>query len=614
MSGPSFLQPGVIRLEEMGQSLIGTHGLPAEYPLTLQLHFASLQSESLNYQSVDNSPTMLLDNDHVPLYPTPRAAIVSVRTTAQVARRVYSKAEWEIKRDTIRTLYWDEGKILTEVMSIMAEHYKFHATQAAHQTPYLLQLLTTCRRKMYKSRLQKWGLWKNTRIEDAAQILYDNKRREAVGKSSKFTKDGKEIDIRRILAYVRRRKLAERDLTTHVGPSTASSRIICRSPSPILSKPSQLEGSIDEIVYNVIGQLRAWNESHNSTSNSISCWEGYREVTPSAWQLKDWIFYGQRCFEEAQFHRGGILLRNAFQDIEKSICRLDPITPIRLLHLFHCLRLEDVARMLVDHLCSLSLRILQPQHPLVQLLHSLKRLIKSTTVQQWCPTLEEFLSNTLPGIDESFGNRRNLIYDLPSKETKNAHLLSQMMANVQNETPCNHNKCYDAAAYLFYSLLDTYGWQYSGTLEAAQLMVNHAEASLEHSKETETEVDNKGKLSFGLEKLAYCHKSNCKGEFSYMDMRYTFACQVLRQAVEQGIAADGLHSPNVIRMLERLKNWYSDAGNVASAAGVEHQLQKAYALERERTSTAAGKLRVSMVNLERLATPSFCLRAPQTGS
>ena len=73
---------------------------------------------------------------------------------------------------------------------------------------------------MYKSRLQKWGLSKNTHLRDVAQVLYEKGRRDVLGKTSEFTKEGKEIDITRILAYVRRKKLTERDLIPHVGPST----------------------------------------------------------------------------------------------------------------------------------------------------------------------------------------------------------------------------------------------------------------------------------------------------------------------------------------------------------------------------------------------------------
>jgi hypothetical protein len=89
-----------------------------------------------------------------------------------------------------------------------------------------------------------------------------------------------------------------------------------------------------------------------------------------------------------------------------------------------------------------------------------------------------------------------------------------------------------------------------------------------------------GKLSFGLEKLAYCHKSHCLEGSGHMDMRYALACQILRHAAEQGIAVDGLQSPNVIRMLERLRRWHFEAGDLVSAAEIEHRLQKAHALER----------------------------------
>jgi hypothetical protein len=126
MSGPPFLG-----LEETRKICGGVQGFP-------QLQLANPESVSPAHQSI-NGPIILLDKDSVPFRPfadkTPLAAVVKVNTTARVGCRVHSKAEWDTKRETITTLYWEEGKTLTKVMSIMAVQHNFHATQAAHQDP-----------------------------------------------------------------------------------------------------------------------------------------------------------------------------------------------------------------------------------------------------------------------------------------------------------------------------------------------------------------------------------------------------------------------------------------------------------------------------------------------
>lgn len=437
---------------------------------------------------------------------------------------------------------------------------------------------------MYKDRLAKWGFRKNIHEQDVAQILNEKGRRDALGKWPKFTKEGREIPTKRVMAYMRRKKLSETDLLRHLGSATAPSQIICRSASPISIKPPQLDRSIEEIAFNVIRQLRAWRESHDMSTKGSLGWEGYQSVTPSTWQLKDWIFYGQRCMEQSECRRGGMLLRKAFLNAEQSIRHLDPITPVRLLQLFHCLRLQKVAEMLVDHLYCLSSHF-HPQHLVTQLLHSLKCLINCNNVHEWGSALETFLSKAIPGIDETFGPRGHGMDNLYLKSDwsrgKCEQQLSQTIVTIHNEHPRDHDKCYDAATYLFFFMHNTFGWQHSGTLEAALLMVTHAEARLKQSRSSEADREIRRQLSFSLEKLAYCHKGYCTAGSGHMNMRHVLARQMLRSAIEHGIVADGLQSPDVIRMLERLSRWHQEAENLICAEEVKHQLRQAYALERQ---------------------------------
>ena len=53
---------------------------------------------------------------------------INLTTKLKGKSRVYSKVEWEIKRDIIKTLYWDERKTLYKVISIIVKEHNFHAT------------------------------------------------------------------------------------------------------------------------------------------------------------------------------------------------------------------------------------------------------------------------------------------------------------------------------------------------------------------------------------------------------------------------------------------------------------------------------------------------------
>jgi len=99
--------------------------VPADHPFPSQLvlynhGFLDTVSEA---HHLDNDPIPALENSSVAFHP-----FINLTAKSQGKSRVYSKAEWEIKRDIIKTLYWDEGKTLCEVMSIMVKEHDFHAT------------------------------------------------------------------------------------------------------------------------------------------------------------------------------------------------------------------------------------------------------------------------------------------------------------------------------------------------------------------------------------------------------------------------------------------------------------------------------------------------------
>ncbi|KAK7752618.1 hypothetical protein SLS62_005387 [Diatrype stigma] len=64
-----------------------------------------------------------------------------------------SHDDWEVHRETISRLYWDECKPLPDVIEIMRSEHGFHATP-----------------RMYKFRFKKWGLSKNLKNDQDEEI------------------------------------------------------------------------------------------------------------------------------------------------------------------------------------------------------------------------------------------------------------------------------------------------------------------------------------------------------------------------------------------------------------------------------------------------------------
>lgn len=129
---PTFLEPGFgilssenTGLEEMQSTTCDSQDVPVDNPFPSQLALCNhgfLGSVSEAHH-LDNDPIHALENSSVAFHP-----FINPTAKSKGKSRVYSKAEWEIKRNIIKTLYWDERKTLCEVMSIMAKEHDFHAT------------------------------------------------------------------------------------------------------------------------------------------------------------------------------------------------------------------------------------------------------------------------------------------------------------------------------------------------------------------------------------------------------------------------------------------------------------------------------------------------------
>lgn len=99
---------------------------------------------------------------------------------------VYSAAQWEQHKETIRRLYRDEEKTL-DVAATMARDFDFHAT-----------------RRQYLDSINKWCYSKNigSNVMMCVAIIRERRRREH-GKETLFRYNGREIDAKRINRFVR---------------------------------------------------------------------------------------------------------------------------------------------------------------------------------------------------------------------------------------------------------------------------------------------------------------------------------------------------------------------------------------------------------------------------
>lgn len=133
--------------------------------------------------------------------------------------------DWEMHRDRITELYRDQGLHLKQVQKIMAEEHQFFASQ-----------------RMYKTRISKWAIDKNLKAADVATLLRLQQQRAALGKKSRFTVRGRDIDFARVDQYLKRDPtLLKRSQQGQHGEDQMgdilpdhmeAAGITCRTPSP----------------------------------------------------------------------------------------------------------------------------------------------------------------------------------------------------------------------------------------------------------------------------------------------------------------------------------------------------------------------------------------------
>ena len=119
---------------------------------------------------------------------------------------------WETHRSTIKRLYLDENKTLKDVMTIMERDYDHKATV-----------------KMYKSRINKWGLDKNCKAKEMKAIARKKVERDAIGKASLFQIRGRQVDIEEVLRHFKRKRYQSLE------------EMVARDKSPEARTPSDID-------------------------------------------------------------------------------------------------------------------------------------------------------------------------------------------------------------------------------------------------------------------------------------------------------------------------------------------------------------------------------------
>jgi hypothetical protein len=160
---------------------------------------------------------------------------------------------WELNRATIQRLYLEEKKTLPQVMQTMKLDYGLNATV-----------------KMYKRRLRLWKMdSKNLRRREVKHIAQLKVERDAVGKASHFSINGRTLDMEHVQRYLKKHGFSSlQDLNRAASPVTEDADVDCSTPADL-----PLLGDNDGIEGEVAPQSRAISGHISSTEAPIIEWD-----------------------------------------------------------------------------------------------------------------------------------------------------------------------------------------------------------------------------------------------------------------------------------------------------------------------------------------------------
>lgn len=163
---------------------------------------------------------------------------------------------------------------------------------------------------MYKARFKQWGFVKNNTEKVVSQILRTKFERDAEGKLSQFTRNGKDVNLQN---YLQRKGLTEYDLVDFTGvvaaaaaqgnvdPATALAHVRCRTPPTDLPQNLRLPDRLrfqDTLVMTFKRAFLLWRQEEMDTT--------FGQFQPSVftWRVTDFPHLSN-LIESARLIRSG---------------------------------------------------------------------------------------------------------------------------------------------------------------------------------------------------------------------------------------------------------------------------------------------------------------------
>ncbi|KAF3014727.1 hypothetical protein E8E14_008227 [Neopestalotiopsis sp. 37M] len=266
--------------------------------------------------------------------------------------------DWELHKEKITTLYWDQDKTLKEVSEIMEKEHNLHATQ-----------------KMYKHRIKLWGLTKNLSAGKVRKALWEASRGKATlpvirGRVPGPASMKQELKSRLPSEYSFLAADALSRSRTMSLELSQSSRTV--SPSPFATKidaPAQFRH-----IESCLAAVLEYTRNRVQTSIWDRKWNIVLEDYSDVWHNK--FFNGLAMIKAGRMKQGFQMIDICLKNYKMQILKEHPLLIIETYSIFLRLSLErlDLAHVVLRYIAGLCRVCLGPAHPFSRIWASLMPL------------------------------------------------------------------------------------------------------------------------------------------------------------------------------------------------------------------------------------------------
>ena len=257
---------------------------------------------------------------------------------------------------------------------------------------------------MWKTRLQKWGLYKKNRRSLVEDILRRKAQREAAGKKSSFMIRGLPVDMSEVERSAKRMKISPHLLSNKAANDVAAIRQLkCWTPPPSPGLVVDTDVALLEVLscigVFIAGSLQDPNAAPNPFWREASYAYGADTV--------DWIVQGLRYQHVGHPVLSGLCWRKALRHLEPMLLHWDRSSFIQIIRCFKYLGRNcqvGFAKILREQLARLARLYFCDGDPQKYILVALLRLDLGSLLQTMNAT-QSFLYDRLEDIGGWFSNR-----------------------------------------------------------------------------------------------------------------------------------------------------------------------------------------------------------------